>query len=337
MAQERKLTKTQRHDPVVGGLMGLAVGDAFGVPVEFMSREEVRRVDLQEMEGNDSPILINSRWGEVIPSGAWSDDTSMTIAAMDAIIENRGEIDYDHIMEHFLRWWSGCQYCSLNFAFGLGGCVSRALENYLKGYSALRCGGTRFKDNGNGSLMRIFPFAIMFIARDYDPQQICYEISKASSITHDHDISKLSCFLYTLFLKRLLETRDPKAAYKAICLNGIDGFHEDLRQMFSDDAVEECAEILDINPDEIEENGYVVTSLKVALYSIVHTDNYEDAVKMAVNFGYDTDTNAAIVGSLAGTLYGYDDIPSRWLDKLKRRRELEDIAVKFSKVLKGGN
>ena len=89
------------RDPVVDGLIGLAVGDVFGVPVEFMSRDEVRKLNLQDMIGNDCPLDFTSRWNRLIPSGAWSDDTSMTLAAMSSIISHSGMIDYDDIMNQF--------------------------------------------------------------------------------------------------------------------------------------------------------------------------------------------------------------------------------------------
>ena len=61
-------------------LLGQAVGDAFGVPVEFLSREEVRLLDLRDMAGADTNPGFFSRWGNRIPKGSWSDDTSMTVA-----------------------------------------------------------------------------------------------------------------------------------------------------------------------------------------------------------------------------------------------------------------
>ena len=88
------------RDPIVDGLIGQAVGDAFGVPVEFMSRDEVRKLDLRNMVGNDRPIHFASRWSGMIPSAAWSDDTSMTIAGMASIINNQGKIDLDDVMNN---------------------------------------------------------------------------------------------------------------------------------------------------------------------------------------------------------------------------------------------
>lgn len=128
-------------------LIGFAVGDALGVPVEFLTRNEVRSLHLTDMIGSDWFLPFKSNWSEIIPSGAWSDDTSMIIAGMDSIIKNNGRIDYDDIMQNFLNWWEHNQYCSLDMAFGLGGVVSEALERYKSCCPALEFGGKGTYDN----------------------------------------------------------------------------------------------------------------------------------------------------------------------------------------------
>ena len=319
---------------VTGGLLGLAVGDAFGVPVEFLSRKEVKRLEQNDMTGCDTKPVIPSRWGDMFPAGAWSDDTSMTVAAIASLIESGGSPDYRDIMERFLRWWEGGEYSAVpGMPFGLGGCIAKALSRYKRGVLVERCGGTGFRDNGNGSLMRIFPFSMVCLARAFDEDRIFRLISDASGITHAHNISKMSCFIYTLFLRGCLQTRDPRAAYEEIRLGSEAEFLEFYGNYFSPEAVRALLEIREIAPDEIAENGYVVNSLKVALYSLVHTGSYEDAVKMAVRFGYDTDTNGAITGSIAGAMYGAESIPDRCLAALKRRGYLEKTAEAFSGCL----
>lgn len=334
MSTELVSAKQRKKDFVIGGLLGLAVGDAFGVPVEFLSKEEVSKIGLEDMAGCDTKD-IPSRWGEIIEAGAWSDDTSMTVAEVASLIENKGKIDYEDIMIRFCRWWRFGDYTALGHAFGLGGCVSRALDKFVDGISPLKCGGTKVKDNGNGSLMRIFPFSAMCILNGYDDDITCKIIGDASAITHAHEISKLSCFIYTLFLRECLKTGDPLRAYKRICFAGENGFRKFYGKYFSREAVRELEGIRNIAPEEIPESGYVVDSLKVAIYSVLYTDNYEDAVKMAVGFGYDTDTNAAIAGSIAGALYGVESIPGRWLKVLKKKKYLREIASAFARCIIG--
>lgn len=327
------------NNVVLGGLLGLAVGDAFGVPVEFLSREEVKAIDLQDMVGKDTGLAFVSRWGDLIPSGAWSDDTSMTIAAMASVIEQNGKFDYEDIMKRFRFWWYKGYYSCLEFPFGLGGNIGKALERYIQGCPALECGGKGLRDNGNGAMMRMFPFAVYCIIHDFGDDETADFISKAAAITHGHDINKMSCFIYTQFLRECLRMGNPQMAYASICREGKDSYKEYYGRYFSRDAIEAHEDFLDsyqaggLSPEQIGESGYVVDSLKTAVYSIVNTKDYETAVKMAIDLGYDTDTNGAITGSIAGALYGYDNIPKRWLGALRKREELENLANQFTNCI----
>lgn len=83
----------------------------------------------------------------------------------------------------------------------------------------------------------------------------------------------------------------------------------------------------------IGETGYVVDSLMAAVYSILGGKTFEDTILTAINLGYDTDTNAAITGALAGAFYGIESIPERWLNAMRRLDYLEDVAERFAEVM----
>lgn len=326
------MSRGKYHDSVVGGMLGLATGDAFGVPYEFLSRKEVLGAKLENMEGCDTGIDLGSKWGMMIKAGTWSDDTSMTVAEIESIIDNKGKIDFDDMMERFLDWWKFGDYSAIDGEqFGLGRCVKRSFDRYLRGRTAIQSGGKDIRDNGNGSLMRIFPFSMFCIAKGFDDNKTASLMGLASGMTHAHDISKMGCFIYTRFLRRLLETGSTDIAY-ADLYRGKD-FEEFYRQWYSDEAVKAYDGLWNIVPEEIPENGYVVDSLKIALYSMVSTKSFESAVKTAVSFGYDTDTYAAITGSLAGALYGAESIPARWLAVLRKRKYLTQLSEKFASCL----
>lgn len=324
------------RDPIVDGLLGLAAGDAFGVPVEFMSRAEVRKIDLQDMVGNDTRPGFYARWTDLIPRGAWSDDTSMTIAAMASIINKGGKIEWDDIMKQFDAWWNRSKYTSLDFPFGLGSNISASMTRYLNGVPALECGGKGFRDNGNGALMRMFPFSMYCSLHGLSEEETLSLIRKAAGITHGHEINAMSCYIYTLFLDECIRLKNPESAYRnTVCLQ------ESLyRHIFDEEAFRAHEMLFELDersfdPDSIRETGYVVDSLVIAIYSILNTDNYEDAVKMAVNFGYDTDTNGAITGSIAGAMYGKEQIPDRWLDVLRKKDYLVQIGEAYKAAVCG--
>lgn len=321
--------------PVTDGLLGLSVGDAFGVPFEFLSRKEVRALCPHDMLGNDCQLSFHSRWSDLIPRGAWSDDTSMTIAAMDSIVANNGSIDYDDVMQRFFRWWEKGEYCSLDFPFGLGNNISHAMNRYRRGYPALECGGTGFRDNGNGALMRMFPFSMYCILKNMNDEETLALIRQAAALTHAHEINLFSCYLYTQFLFECFRTKNPIMAYHLAVTK-----KKHLYQgLFSQETIAAHDILLNritdrgFDPDSIPESGYVADSLTIAVYSIFKTDSYEDAVKTAVSFGYDTDTDAAITGSAAGVLYGMEQIPERWLSALRKKEELIRLSEQFERCL----
>ena len=175
--------------------------------------------------------------------------------------------------------------------------------------------------------MRIFPISLYCIESGLSEEETAKTISESSAITHGHDISKMSCFIYTEFLRKLIETKNPKLAMEH--LKSID-----YSKYFSKEAIAAHKKLLkgyfQYTPDnEIKGSGYVVDSLECAIYSIMNTKNFEDAVLMAINTGYDTDTIGAITGSLAGVLYGEENIPERWKNSLRKKDELDLISMKY--------
>lgn len=312
-------------------LFGAAVGDALGVPVEFLPRKEVRAINPTDMLGCDTTRGFASVWGGRIPAGAWSDDTSMALAAMASIANNNGDINCDDIMEQFHEWWEYGKYSSLDFPFGLGGVVSKAMLNYRNGTPAKDCGPTGIYDNGNGALMRIFPFSLYCVFKGLNDMATVELINTTSGITHGHEISKMGCLFFTLYMKALLAGQDCKTAWKTARTF-------DYRNWYSKATIDAYTQLLsqdfiDMDDSIIAENGYVVTTLMAAIYSMLHSHDYESAVLCAVNMGFDTDTNAAVTGALAGIYYGFNSIPERWLARLHGKAMLENYATSFAKAV----
>lgn len=326
--QNEKTNNTKLEN---SSLIGFAIGDAFGVPYEFLTKDEIRGHKLDEMIGKDTNMDFKSRWSDRIMSGAWSDDTSMIYSTMDAIIESKGEFDYSKIMDSYINWWKKGMYCSLDFPFGLGRTVNKALTNYASGVEPLKCGGSEIRDNGNGSLMRILPFSLYCIQCELSMDKTAEIISKGSSLTHAHDISKMGCFIFTEFLRGLYENRNKEMSFADI-------LNIDYYKYFSEEAVDAYSNLLrfdfkDTKDKDINGSGYVVDSLECAIYSVLNTDNFEDAIKMAVNTGYDTDTIAGITGALSGALYGVESFPEKWVSKLRKKDELDLISIKYAILL----
>lgn len=303
--------------------LGVAVADAYGVPYEFRSREQMkRRPASDEMTGGGIHGM---------PVGTWSDDTSLTLASVDSIIRC-GEIDLTDMAQRFANWYDHAAYTADGDVFDIGGTCGDAIDNFISGMDVSSCGLTNFRSNGNGSLMRIAPVAV-YCANMPDAEAI-EMVHKASAITHAHPISMVGCGIYYFIIKEFLTNSGygAKVMHNAI-RNGIKrafDFYNGLNDRVGEflftsdisDALEKYHRLCDVDKFaalsefEIESSGYVVHSLEAALWSLLNTDDYKSAVQKAVNLGRDTDTIAAIVGGLAGLCY---NLPDEWVEKLVNR------------------
>ncbi len=308
-------------------LLGHAVGDALGVPVEFMSRERLEAEPVTGMRGFGTHNQ---------PAGTWSDDTSMTLVLLDSMMTKKG-IDADDIMRRFAGWYRDGQYTPYGKVFDCGLSCSAAIRRYLMGTPAKECGGTGERDNGNGSLMRILPivpYAIENTALAYE--DIARETRLVSSLTHAHERSVAACILY-VFIGMELAVGEGESLAERI-KSGIliaDQFITDnVERVKYSRILDEHIWLGDYDKDTIDSTGYVVDTLEAALWCLETTNSYKECVLQAVNLGSDTDTIAAIAGGLAAAYYGDECIPEEWLNTLAKREDLERAADLFDDWIK---
>lgn len=298
------------------GVLGLAVGDALGVPVEFRERKQVQANPVTDMRAYGTHHQ---------PAGSWSDDTSMTLAAADSLKQG---VDMDDIMARFLRWYKHDEYTACGKLFDMGISTRYALEKYLNGTPALLCGGADEYDNGNGSLMRILP-AVVYARENMADRPLEEQlelVDQVCRLTHRHMRSIIGCEIYAFLVWAIMEnpSRDAIAA-------GL----ENAKQYFSspegsDPEFAAYARLFDpgfaaLPEDAVKSTGYIVYTLEAALWSFLNTDNFRDCALKAVNLGNDTDTVTAVACSFAAMIYGVEDIPARWLEVLKNRELIEKI------------
>ncbi|MBT1166568.1 ADP-ribosylglycohydrolase family protein [Bifidobacterium simiarum] len=224
------------------------------------------------------------------PAGTFSDDTSMMLATLDSFGHCGGRVNPDDLRERFRAWRYDGDYTADGIVFDVGIATDRALETGR--------GMTGEYDNGNGSLMRSIPLAFFPVSDD--------EIRESSAITHAHRISTDACVAYVHAARMLIDGRTAREAAAAI---GFDRLWETPRE-------------------EIESTGFVRHTLRAAFWCLTVTDSYADCVRTAVNLGLDTDTTAAVVGALAGIVYGFGGrtgIPDEWVNVLRGRDVIDRI------------
>ena len=305
---------------IKGMLLGLATGDALGVPVEFDSRRSLKKNPVVNMREGGS-------WGQA--AGTWSDDTSLTIAAMESITRLK-RIDYQDIMENFLQWYEHDAFTATGSRFDIGNTTRSAIVRFSrKLLPPTKCGATDEHSNGNGSLMRILPATIyLFGTRGKIGDDELKIIHEFSALTHGHIISCMSCGIYSLIVAQILNGKNISEAF----VLGMD----DAKKFYgTSDAFKKFSRLCEKNfaslPEEkISGSGYVVDTLEAALWCLLNTNDYKTLALKAVNLGEDTDTVGAVAGGLAGIIYGVEAIPVEWLNVLKRRDYLEKICADFS-------
>lgn len=293
-------------------IFGVVAADALGVPVEFLSREELDVDPVTGMRGYGTYHM---------PKGSWSDDTSMTLCALDSLA--KGNMDLDDIMTNFGKWKYSGAYTPTGVLFDIGNACRTAIDNYFVRYMDIyHCGLDSEMSNGNGSLMRITPFVLYSMSVfSNDFNKLMEIVTAGSSITHAHIISVTACRLYSSILAAIIECPD-----KSSIKEGIDEFRK-----WNPDIEPNCfcrvdCDILkNLERDEIKSSGYVVDTLEAALWCLLTTESYKECVLKAVNLGEDTDTVAAVAGGLAGALYGIDNIPAEWLEVLLKKDFIEEL------------
>ncbi|MDL2301139.1 ADP-ribosylglycohydrolase family protein [Lachnospiraceae bacterium OttesenSCG-928-D06] len=315
-------------DKLMGGVLGLAVGDALGVPVEFKDRACM----------NVNPISGMTGYGTYNqPVGTWSDDTSMTIATLDTMCA--GGLSLGRIMDAFLKWYTNGCYTPFGECFDIGGTTKKAINNYFCGEMPINCGLDDEMSNGNGSLMRMLPMVYYVYLRhgtEITPQTVD-EIYKVSSLTHAHIVSKVSCVYYVYLGIYLMEQGEELGLKGAIekAIEAVEDYYYeavesgDIPCIIDVNGMGSLVEVTELGREGIKSSGYVVDSLEASIWCLHTTYSYREAVLRAVNLGGDTDTIGAITGSLAGIYYGLAGIPKEWLEELQKRSYLEDIVERF--------
>jgi ADP-ribosylglycohydrolase len=302
--------QSDRLARIEGGLLGLLVGDALGVPYEFHDPRSIPPLDQIEYE----PPAGYGRAHGGTPPGTWSDDGALALALLDSLL-TLGRLDPADLAARFVAWNDQGAYAVDGRVFDIGIQTAKSLQAIRMGVAPLRAGSTEERALGNGSLMRALPLVLW--SKDPDGTLIANAMDQ-SRLTHGHLRAQVCCALYCLWARRILDGRpDPWASAVAF-----------LRSMWPESTPERAELEFHIRPDDAPEGqgqGYVVDTLRSARWAVETTASYEDAVRAAIALGHDTDTTACVAGGVAGLRYGVNGIPARWRDGLRGQDVLSPL------------
>lgn len=306
------------ENKIVGGILGVIVGDALGLPVQFNSREEVRSVPVQGMRGYGT---FN------YPPGTWSDDGSLTLCLVESLCEtgyNPGDL-----ADRFLLWYMRGHWTPYGVPFDIGRATAEAMENLMDGADPLQAGPDAEHSNGNGALMRILPAVLYFAS--VPAEEMFVKVGAISRITHGHPRSQLACVLYALLVRELLAGLEPFPAYERMREQAV----VLLKDLELARELPHFNRVLDgslpsLSDEAIKSSGYVVDTLEAAIWCLLNGKTFTETLLAAVNLGEDTDTVGAVAGGLAGVHYGLSDMPEDWLKQIVRYEEILALAQRFA-------
>lgn len=284
-----------------GGLIGLLVGDALGVPFEFHPPDALPPAEWIEYQ----PPIDFPRAHMGTPPGTWSDDGAQALCLL-ALLLDRGQLDPEDLGRRLLAWYDKGYLAVDGCVFDVGIQTGLALPALRRGTPALLAGSTEERALGNGSLMRVLPMALWHRGTD---AELVADAQAQSCLTHGHPRAQVCCALYCLWARRTMEgERDPWQAAT-----------HTLRALYPEGRVERAELEWAIRPDDPPTGrggGYVVDSLRSARWA-VEQGSYEAVVRAAIGLGDDTDTTAALTGGIAGIRDGVEAGPRRWRDGLR--------------------
>lgn len=295
------IDREQLRDRYRGVMLGSAVGDALGATVEFMSREQIRDAFGVHRE------IVGGGWLR-LPAGEVTDDTQMARCIARSLAEQR-YFDPADIANRFVDWYHSNPP-------DIGNTTRDALRRLAAGVPWDEAGelthiARRPDDASNGSLMRTHPVALF--ART-DPVANAQHSRDASRITHANPLCTDGCVAFNIALAGLLDAPDADILSLAIAATE----NPDVRSAL--------LAVPQQRADTLKAGGWVLATLQSAFWAVLRHSSLEEAIVAAVNLGDDADTTGAVAGALAGARWGLEAIPHRWLDTLRGRDELLQLA-----------
>ncbi|WP_254045393.1 ADP-ribosyl-[dinitrogen reductase] hydrolase [Thiohalocapsa sp. ML1] len=266
----------------IGAYLGLAVGDALGATVEFLTPNEIRAAyrEHRDMTGGG---WLKLRRGQI------TDDTGMALALGRSILAT-GRVDAGAAAEAFSDWMH-------RKPVDIGNTVRRGIASYRR--TGVPEMAPNEYDAGNGACMRCLPVALATLGADIGTVNAANQAQ--AHVTHNNPISDAG----TLAVLRMVQTGllgGDRAALAALAA-----------ELVAQEPTYDYARRRSENP-----SAFIVDTLRTVFQSLFATDSFEAALIDCVNRGGDADTTGAITGMIAGALYGPTEIPSRWVRHLER-------------------
>ena len=261
--------------------LGLAIGDALGATVEFLTPNEIRHQIGIHKE------ITGGGWLR-LKAGQVTDDTTMSLALGQSIL-TQGHVTAQAAAEAFDAWMR-------SKPVDIGNTVRRNLIQFRT--TGNPAAPASEHDAGNGAAMRLLPIALACYGQP--PEKTIFSSRAQAHVTHNNTLSDAACETLIMMVQDLMSGNE-----------AIEVERERASKLVQDHPVFAYDRKRCDNP-----SGYIVDTLQAVFQSFFATENFEDCLIDVVNRGGDADTTGAIAGMLAGACYGMDSIPKRWIKAL---------------------
>ena len=287
----------KEHDHEIGMLIGLAIGDAMGAPIEFEKPRSPENYVREYQTGGFHNVT----------KGEFTDDTSMALAMADAFIEkgtNSGtSFDGHLIMKNFLNWRYEGKYSPRGVCFDVGLTVAGALSKYRADDTNPFTGETDPMSAGNGGLMRLAPAIIAA----HSKEEAIFFARESTRLTHGCE----EALMYSEILA------------------------EELWEKRTNERGDRFKLPSDTDRSKVLSGGYVKETYQAAWWAYQTSGSFEECVVKAINRGHDSDTTGAVAGMIAGAMYGFSKIPDWMINGLQWKGHIIMTALQL-KLGKGG-
>jgi ADP-ribosyl-[dinitrogen reductase] hydrolase len=296
-----------------GAMLGLAVGNALGLPVEGESAHAIRR----HFPGGITEV------GTEEHDRPWDDDLAQAAILAEVLLQSE-ELDPEAFAARLVVW-------ARENGRGIGGLTRSAIDELAKGrtwHEAARVAWERnaMSNAGNGAVMRCPPVALRHIRSGAD---LIRTARTSALVTHYDARCEWSTVVTAVALATCLSAEPVAVGDLAIAIEAIRG------EGWPADSMEQVAEAIRsvegatldaLKLDDPVDMGYTLKAMQVALWCTAQAGGFEQIVVGVVNEGGDTDTNGALAGAVMGARYGASSIPPRWLANVADTKGLMELA-----------
>ncbi len=262
--------------------LGLALGDALGATVEFLTPREIAH---QYGVHRD---IRGGGWLGLKP-GQVTDDTTMALALGASILADGGEVRALSCARAFDAWMRGKPV-------DIGNTIRRNLIAFRR--TGNPSAHPSEHDAGNGAAMRVLPVALVMLSRD--EVAVRTAVQAQAHVTHHNPVSDAACEFIALAVQDFVRGAPLRQVY---------------RQRIAP-FIEQFPEFAFRRRRRLNPSGWIVETMQAVLQALLETDSVEHCLIDVTNRGGDADTTGAIAGMLSGALYGMRAIPPRWLKVL---------------------